>query len=182
MSRPRRRGPTCTDDPSDPANPTGNTFALADPAQDQMVAYNDYLATGDSAAGSSNGETAISCRTDAFSGTDIPYAMVDFNVMSGAPSRWCGTPEVRPSGRATRRTALLTATSGPRLAGRTNSTANPSVFCPRAASGRERRASADASARLGAGILTVQQACYAVAHGCVGARPSQQHRASHRCG
>ncbi|MGO9974716.1 MAG: hypothetical protein ACLP01_18300 [Solirubrobacteraceae bacterium] len=81
-------------DPTDPGNPAQQT--LAPNAQDEMIAYNDYSAQSNGGAtGSSNGKTVLSCRTDAFGGTDIPYAMADWNAINGAPNA-----EVAVSGKA----------------------------------------------------------------------------------
>ncbi len=49
-----------------------------------MVSYNDYSAQNTYATGSSHGETAISCRTDAFAGTDIPYVENDWTNINAA--------------------------------------------------------------------------------------------------
>jgi hypothetical protein len=73
-------------DPTDSSNPvfpilgTQPTFA-----GDQMLTYNYPSAYGSGGSGSTSGRTAISCRTDAYGASDIPYVKADFNAISGAP-------------------------------------------------------------------------------------------------
>ncbi len=81
-------------DPTDPDSYNGATFVgplqatntAAQAGQDWMVSYNDYSAQSAGATGSSNGKTAISCRTDAFGASDIPYVTPDWNAINGAPT------------------------------------------------------------------------------------------------
>ncbi len=85
--------PDSVGDPTDPDSYNGATFigpsqktnSPGQAGQDWMVAYNDYSAQNTGATGSSNGETAISCRTDAFAGSDVPYLMNDYNTINGTP-------------------------------------------------------------------------------------------------
>jgi ABC-type phosphate transport system substrate-binding protein len=63
-----------------------------DPAGNGMVTYNYDAAKKGSATGSGNGLKAASCRTDAFSGTDIPYtnaSLKQLNEKAGA-TEGCG--------------------------------------------------------------------------------------------
>ncbi len=85
-------GPTCIEAGTqavDPTDPTNVVFPLlgAQPTwkSDYMVAYNSPSAYGSGGTGSTSGRTAISCRTDAFSGTDVPYVLADYEAISGAP-------------------------------------------------------------------------------------------------
>ena len=76
-----------TGDPTDPTSPidqcTPNPIAPAYNA-DGMIAYQYPAAQDTSGTGSTQGKVAISCRTDAFSGTDIPYANSDLVAMDGS--------------------------------------------------------------------------------------------------
>lgn len=71
-------------DPSDPTSPidqcTPNPTAPGYNA-DGMVAYNYPSAQDVSGTGSTQGKISISCRDDAFSGTDLPYATTDMANM-----------------------------------------------------------------------------------------------------
>lgn len=78
-------------DPTDPASPLQKTNSTGQAGQNWQIAYNDYSAQASSATGSGNGKTAISCRTDAFGGTDIPYVTADWNSINGAPGAESGT-------------------------------------------------------------------------------------------
>src|SRR5262249_31131177 len=70
-----------TGDPTDPSNPVDST-AGASPQPtynaDFMTAYNYPAAQDHSGTGSGQGRVGISCRTDAFTGSDIPYTNADF--------------------------------------------------------------------------------------------------------
>jgi ABC-type phosphate transport system substrate-binding protein len=82
-----------TGDPTDPSNPVdGKAGGLPQPTYgaDEMVGY-DYPAAQDtSATGSGQGRIALSCRTDAFGGSDIPYNHTDFTKIDGAPGTEAG--------------------------------------------------------------------------------------------
>jgi hypothetical protein len=85
-------------DPTDPyttsvattpnAAPFVNTSGTTEPyyKSDWMISYNPYEAYNYSATGSTQGRAAIGCRTDAFTGTDIPYVMGDWNAINGVTS------------------------------------------------------------------------------------------------
>ena len=82
-----------TGDPTDPSSGVDASqggVPLPTYNQDQMVAYNYPAAQDRSGTGSGQGRVAISCRTDAFSGSDIPYTMADFNNIDGAPGAQAG--------------------------------------------------------------------------------------------
>jgi len=82
----------CGNTPKVPEDPAGNT----------MVAYNYAAAEGASGTGSGQGVKAASCRTDAFSGTDIPYSTTQLKELDEAPGKTggCGitfTPPFQPN-------------------------------------------------------------------------------------
>ena len=82
-----------TGDPTDPSSGVdgfSGSVPLPTYNQDQMVAYNYPAAQDKSGTGSGQGRVAISCRTDAFSGSDIPYTMADFTNIDGAPGAQAG--------------------------------------------------------------------------------------------
>jgi hypothetical protein len=74
-------------DPTDPNSPvlSATTSPLATYSGNWMLAYNFGDAAVYGATGSGSGRVAISCRTAAFSGTDIPYVTADYNNINGAP-------------------------------------------------------------------------------------------------
>ena len=85
-------GPTCVQAGTQAADPTDSTNPVfpilgTQPTwkSDWMVAYNYPTAFGSGGTGSTSGRIAISCRTDAFGGTDIPYVTNDWNDFNGAP-------------------------------------------------------------------------------------------------
>jgi ABC-type phosphate transport system substrate-binding protein len=63
-----------------------------DPAGTSMVAYNYPKAVSASLTGSGNGVKGASCRTDAFTGTDIPYSRAQLVELDGAPGATGGCP------------------------------------------------------------------------------------------
>jgi hypothetical protein len=74
-----------TGDPTDPSTPIdsfGNCPNTPSPfptyGGDGMVAYNYPAAEDNSGTGSTQGKMTMSCRTDAFSGTDLPYGDADW--------------------------------------------------------------------------------------------------------
>ena len=83
-----------TADPSDPSGAIDLCTQVGPPAipglvpptygGDMMIAYNYPSAQDNSATGSGEGQTTISCRDDAFSGTDLPYATADITNIDGA--------------------------------------------------------------------------------------------------
>jgi ABC-type phosphate transport system substrate-binding protein len=62
-----------------------------DPAGNGMVTYNYPAAAGASATGSGAGLKAASCRTDAYSGSDIPYAESQLKELNAAPGTLVNT-------------------------------------------------------------------------------------------
>jgi ABC-type phosphate transport system substrate-binding protein len=83
-------------DPTDPMLTQGGAAdAAAIPASsgstepyyggDWMISYNPYAAANFGETGSTYGRIAMSCRTDAFGGTDIPYSVSQYNAINGAP-------------------------------------------------------------------------------------------------
>jgi ABC-type phosphate transport system substrate-binding protein len=61
-----------------------------DPAGNTMVAYNYPAASGAKATGSGAGIKAASCRTDAYSGSDIPYTTANLKELNEAPGKTGG--------------------------------------------------------------------------------------------
>ena len=61
-----------------------------DPAGNTMVAYNYPSAKSASATGSGAGIKAASCRTDAYSGTDIPYTVASLKELDEAAGKTGG--------------------------------------------------------------------------------------------
>ncbi len=83
-------------DPTDPLTAQGgspdaaavpNSSGSTEPyyAGDWMISYNPYEAANFSETGSTYGRIAMSCRTDAFGGTDIPYTASQYATINGAP-------------------------------------------------------------------------------------------------
>jgi ABC-type phosphate transport system substrate-binding protein len=75
---------------------------VEDPAADTMVAYNYAAAESAGATGSGAGLKAMSCRTDAFAGTDLPYSIAQLKEENEAPGKTggCGiafTPPFQPN-------------------------------------------------------------------------------------
>jgi ABC-type phosphate transport system substrate-binding protein len=67
-----------------------------------MIAYNYPAAEKASATGSGAGQKAMSCRTDAFGGTDVPYTTTGLAELDGAPGAMGGcaiafTPPFQPN-------------------------------------------------------------------------------------
>jgi ABC-type phosphate transport system substrate-binding protein len=56
-------------------------------AGNTMIAYNYVAAESTSATGSGAGLRAASCRTDAFSGTDLPYSVAQLKELDEAPAK-----------------------------------------------------------------------------------------------
>src|SRR5262249_55808772 len=61
-----------------------------DPAGNTMVAYDYPAATANKATGSGAGLKAASCRTDAYSGSDIPYTNANLKELNEAPGKTGG--------------------------------------------------------------------------------------------
>jgi ABC-type phosphate transport system substrate-binding protein len=83
-------------DPTDPSTPvlTLNSTGGLNPVTyggNWMIAYNYPTAQISSSTGSGQGRNAISCRTDAYAGTDTPYATADFNNINGTSGQEAGT-------------------------------------------------------------------------------------------
>jgi hypothetical protein len=77
-----------TGDPTDPSSPVdANSGSSPQPTYnaDFMTAYNYPAAQDHGGTGSGQGRTTLSCRLDAFGGSDIPYSIADFNKINGAP-------------------------------------------------------------------------------------------------
>jgi len=75
---------------TDVCGPVANQYA-GDPAGTNMLAYNyPNAAAGGVGTGSGNGQKAMSCRTDAFGGTDVPYFVSTLTQLDGAPGTISG--------------------------------------------------------------------------------------------
>jgi ABC-type phosphate transport system substrate-binding protein len=61
-----------------------------DPSEHAMIVYNYPKAVEASLTGSGNGEKGASCRTDAFTGTDVPYTEAQLLQLNGAPGEEAG--------------------------------------------------------------------------------------------
>jgi hypothetical protein len=83
-------------DPTDPQLTPGgaadaaavpNSNGTTEPAYggDWMISYNPYAAANFGETGSTYGRIAMSCRTDAFGGTDIPYTVSQYSAIDGTP-------------------------------------------------------------------------------------------------
>jgi hypothetical protein len=89
---PAYRDDFCGNTPKEPEDAAGN----------MMVAYNYAAAKEGSGTGSGAGLKAASCRTDAFSGTDIPYTEQNLKELNEAPGKTGGcaitfTPPFQPN-------------------------------------------------------------------------------------
>jgi len=67
-------------DPSNPSLPTGVTFGA-----NWMLAYDYPNAQAASGTGSGQGQSAMTCHSDAFGGTDIPATKAQLTTMNGTP-------------------------------------------------------------------------------------------------
>jgi hypothetical protein len=73
-------------DPTDPSSPIDQCVPNPVPptyGADGMVAYNYPAAQDLSGTGSGEGEVVLSCRDDAFAGTDLPYSNPDIQHIDG---------------------------------------------------------------------------------------------------